>query len=179
MQRDMDTLTPLDARNSLLLDRKQTAMSDTTESFSIAKTGAMQDVKAVDRDSDPERYVGFATTTPSEPMNNYGPRTLSAGSGAYRPLTPSTPLATDNLIANAAPIGRSDMGARQPTLPNMNMNVPGAYPSARPMYNGPAQARFGNGGGYGQQGGGGYGQGAGPGYNGYGGAYRAPSRGGY
>ncbi len=179
MQRDMDTLTPLDARNSLLLDRKQTPMSETNDFFSIAKTGAMQEVKAVDRDSDPERYAGFATTRTSEPISNHAARNLSVSSGPYRPLTPSTPLATDNLVANAAPIGRSDMGARQPTLPNMSMNMPGAFPSAGPTYNGPTQSRFGNGGGYGQQGGGGYGQSAGPGYNGYGGAYRAPSRGGY
>lgn len=181
MQRDMDTLTPLDARNSLLLDRKPTPMSDTaTDTFSIAKTGAMHEAKLGDRDSDPERYVGFANNT-SEPTNAYAGRTLSAGSGVYRPLTPSTPLATDNLIAKAAPIGQADMSTRQPTLPNLNRNVPGAHPNSGLTYNAPMQTRFGNGGGYGQQGGS-YGQGgygASLGYNGYGGAYRVPSRGGY
>jgi hypothetical protein len=172
MQRDLDTLTPLDARNSLLLDRKPTAVSDTTDSFSVAKTGAMVEVKSVyNGDSDPERYVGFAASTAPGP-----PRLLSAGSGAYRPLTPSTPLATDNLVANAAPIGQADLDGRQPTVPTMRMRPP----EARPAY-GPTQPRFGGGGGYGQQGGGTYGQGgysAGPGYGGYG-AYRPPSRGGY
>lgn len=172
MQRDMDTLTPLDARNSLLLDRKQTPMSDPSASFSFAKTGAMQDVKVLDRDSDPERYAGFTNSAP-QPTNNYAARNLSVSSGGLRPLTPSTPLPTDNLVANAAPIGRTDMSSRQPTLPSFN--APVAYPNSGSGYNGPTQARYGNGAGYGQ---GGYG--AGPGQNGYGGgAYRAPSRGGY
>ncbi|KAB5536390.1 hypothetical protein GE09DRAFT_971193 [Coniochaeta sp. 2T2.1] len=174
MQRDMDTLTPLDARNSLLLDRKQTGFPDTSDSFSLSKTGAMNEkVTPLDVKSDPERYVGFAVTSTPEPTtNNYSAaRTLSAGSnGPFRPLTPATPLPTDNLVANAAPIGRADPGMRQPTLPNLS----GGYPSAGPIYNGPPQQPR-AGGGYGQMGGGGYDTG---GYGGFGGGgYRAP--GGY
>lgn len=169
MQRDMDTLTPLDARNSLLLDRKPTPLSDTTDSFSI-KAGAMpEELKPLDsRDSDPERYAGFATSTTPEP-----PRLLSAGSAAYRPLTPSTPV--DNLVTNAAPFGRADVVGRQPTLPNLSVNASGPYPSYRA-----AQPGFGSSVVYQQPGGGGYGQGdygAARGYGGYGAAYGAPGRG--
>ncbi|KAB5580554.1 hypothetical protein GE09DRAFT_443807 [Coniochaeta sp. 2T2.1] len=173
MQRDMDTLTPLDARNSLLLDRKQTGLSDTSDSFSLSKTGPMNEkVTPLDVKSDPERYVGFAVTSTPEPTttNNYSAaRTLSAGSnGPFRPLTPGTPLPTDNLVANAAPIGRTDAGMTQPTLPNLS----GGYPSAGPAYNGPPQQPR-AGGGYGQMGGGGYNAG---GYGGFaGGGYRAPA----
>lgn len=180
MQRDMDTLTPLDARNSLLLDRKLTALSDTSDSLSVTKVGAVQDelkpLAANSRhDSDPERYAGATSTTP-EP-----PQLLSAGGGAgYRPLTPSTPRATDRLVANAAPIGQAGMGGwRQPTLPNLGVSASGPYPSY-----GPAQPRFASGGGYGRQGGGGgYSQGGGYGagraYGGYGAAYAPPPRDGY
>ena len=169
----MDTLTPLDARNSLLLDRKQTALSDTSDSFSLSKTGAMNEkLSPLDTKSDPERYVGFAVTSAPEQKTHSAARNLSVGSnGAFRPLTPGTPQPTDNLVANAAPFGRVDAGMRQPTLPNLG----GGYSSGGPMYNGPPQQPR-AGGGYGQMGGGGYNAG---GYGGFGGGggYRAP--GGY
>ncbi|KAI1103963.1 TRP-domain-containing protein [Jackrogersella minutella] len=114
LQRDMDTLTPLDARNSLLLDRSKTDDSRIT----ITYNNAMSDYKKAPmrRGSSPERFVGVAL----EPTDAYSPL-----NGAYnRPLTPSTPMrgnspSHDGLVSNAAPLGQ------QPTLPN----VGGGYPS--------------------------------------------------
>ncbi|KAK7988048.1 initiation-specific alpha-1-6-mannosyltransferase [Apiospora arundinis] len=103
MQRETDALTPLDARNSLLLDRKQTNGSTT---FSMSDH--VQEVKQpLARNTSPDRYLGV------EPANPYS---NAAGLNTFRPLTPSTPLNggdSDRLIGGAAPMGR------EPTLPNM------------------------------------------------------------
>ncbi|KAK3393009.1 hypothetical protein B0H63DRAFT_516218 [Podospora didyma] len=114
MQRD--TLTPLDARNSLLLDRSKTADSDASSSMSIVKTGYGADAEKAPRSASPERYLS------AEPRANplFAPRPPNGGA-AYRPITPSTPLATladnssrENLLGTAV---TSD--TRQPTLPNL------------------------------------------------------------
>ncbi|TPX08891.1 uncharacterized protein E0L32_009595 [Thyridium curvatum] len=107
-RRETDNLTPLDARNSLLLDRP----SEKTTLFSIANT---PDEKAsLVREASPDRYLGAA-----EPANPYSrPATAST---AYRPLTPvGGDRPGDALIANAAAPGR------QPTLPNVGGGMPGA-----------------------------------------------------
>ncbi|KAI0117711.1 TRP-domain-containing protein [Nemania sp. FL0031] len=126
MQRD--TLTPLDARNSLLqLGRTK---SDENNAFSFAKLTTVGDTKAPvndasNRGSSPEMYQ---YTTPQR---------SSAGSGYLqprnqsRPLTPATPLGAnssrENLIENAAPIDR------EPTIPNL-----GDFGESRPY-----QGRYG------------------------------------
>ncbi|KAI2621409.1 hypothetical protein GGS26DRAFT_569053 [Hypomontagnella submonticulosa] len=109
-QRDMDDLTPLDARNSLLLDRSKTNESSITITY--ANANAMSDYKQPinQRDSSPDQYIGIAI----EPINKYS----SLNASYSRPLTPNTPMgglnqSSENLVANAAPVGR------QPTLPNV------------------------------------------------------------
>jgi len=168
-----DTLTPLDARNSLLLDRSASdPVPPLPDSFSFNKTGTI-DAKSIgtSRDSSPERlYSGDgdmekAQTKLSAPL---------AGSPPYRPITPSTPLSRtssrENLMKNAAPPPRL-ADNRQPTLPNLGGGGGGGFGfggyGLRPPQPGNGFVQ----GGYGQQaGGGGYGQ---P----YGRA--PPSRGGY
>ncbi|KAJ3577881.1 hypothetical protein NPX13_g2687 [Xylaria arbuscula] len=108
MQRD--TLTSLDARNSLLMDRTK---SNEENAFPFTKR----------------------STVGSAPLGNIGSRgssgTISSNSGYLnaptqsRPLTPSTPFVAnqsrENLVANAAPLDR------EPTIPNL-----GDFGSSRP-----------------------------------------------
>ncbi|KAK8050361.1 hypothetical protein PG994_012091 [Apiospora phragmitis] len=103
MQRETDALTPLDARNSLLLDRKQSHGSTT---FSVSDN--VQELKQpLARNASPDRYLGV------EPANPYG--NAAGFNASSRPLTPITPINGDQerLIGGAAPMGR------EPTLPNM------------------------------------------------------------
>ncbi|KAI0109948.1 TRP-domain-containing protein [Daldinia grandis] len=94
-QRDMDTLTPLDARNSLLLDRSKTNETRIT----ITYTNAVSDSKQpLDRRSpSPDPYIGVAV----EPSDTYSPLSLSYTS---RPLTPSVPMRGQD--QSAAPVGQ-------------------------------------------------------------------------
>ncbi|KAL0939341.1 transient receptor potential domain containing protein [Colletotrichum truncatum] len=95
MQRDMDTLTPLDARNSLLMDRKDAEHGHGT-TFSMSSV--------------PEKGIR------SESPSHYG----AAGHTPYQPLAPNTPYngnpdqSRENLVLGAAPIAD-----RKPTLPNV------------------------------------------------------------
>ncbi|KAK2009977.1 TRP-domain-containing protein [Colletotrichum eremochloae] len=94
MQRDMDTLTPLDARNSLLMDRKDPEHGTTFSMSSVPE-------KKENRSESPDSYLGAGL------------------SGPYRPLTPNTPYnhansSHENLVLGAAPIAD-----RKPTLPNV------------------------------------------------------------
>ncbi|CAI4213737.1 unnamed protein product [Parascedosporium putredinis] len=98
--RDTDNLTPLDARNSLLLDRSQMDEKDST-TFSMA-------------------YLGNYDTSYSEKPSQLSPSNGFAS--PYRPITPNTPISfgdqsREGLINNAAPIGYLD--SRQPTIPNL------------------------------------------------------------
>lgn len=170
MQRDMDVLTPLDARNSLLLDRKTTNLTENTDTFSMTKANLAVDTKVVPmRDASPERYLG------AEPANPYSAHSRNGSGSSFRPLTPQTPVGGDraNLLSNATPLGRTDP-ARQPTLPSMggygNSQYGGRPNNAfqpTPQYNGYSQNS------YGQGGYGGYNN------NNYNNQYRAPSRGGF
>ncbi|KAK0392667.1 hypothetical protein NLU13_2162 [Sarocladium strictum] len=118
MQRDMDDLTPLDARNSLLLDRDH---KEKNSMFSITSTGHEKDPAMVLAEA-PDRYAstaeegsmlpGHARTGSNSSYNSH----LRVGSGGqpYRPLTPvGSNDAKQSLMGNAAPPGM----ARQPTLP--------------------------------------------------------------
>jgi hypothetical protein len=104
MQRDLDTLTPLDARNSLLLERDQPG--NKSSMFSVTSMGHEKDQP---RSMSPDRY-GAAEEGLIVPRSQPGPN-------LYRPLTPSGPNdATRSLMHDAAPPGV----ARQPTVPNVN-----------------------------------------------------------
>ncbi|ROT36920.1 TRP-domain-containing protein [Sodiomyces alkalinus F11] len=123
MQRDMDTLTPLDARNSLLLDRKDPELGPNGETtFSMASTvEKRQSIKA--RSATPDVYDKAAAAT----YNSYRHKnsTSNGSNGSYRALTTQgAPMyghqrdqSRENLVSGAAPVGQ-DL-ERQPTLPNV------------------------------------------------------------
>ncbi|KAH6660569.1 hypothetical protein BKA67DRAFT_589954 [Truncatella angustata] len=106
MQRDMDTLTPLDARNSLLLDHVKTKEGASSTTFSLADN-IQESKQPLTRGQSPERYPGSTL----EPSNPYSMATYN------RPLTPSQPFGADQsgdrLLGGAAPM------ARQPTVPSV------------------------------------------------------------
>lgn len=133
-QRDMDALTPLDARNSLLLERDLKDNQNTM--FTVTSTGHEKD-PAMMRSESPDRYNSTADKESVLPGHNrvgsngsYGSAGhLRAGSGGqtYRPLTPSGPYDSErSLMGNAAPPAMS----RQPTLP-LNGGY-GGYSRANP-----------------------------------------------
>lgn len=114
--RDTDNLTPLDARNSLLLDRSQMDQKDST-TFSMASA---VEKSGYARSSSPDRYLGNYDTSYSEKPSQLSPSNGFAS--PYRPITPNTPISfgdqsREGLINNAAPIGYLD--SRQPTIPNL------------------------------------------------------------
>ncbi|KAH8675866.1 hypothetical protein BX600DRAFT_432413 [Xylariales sp. PMI_506] len=104
-----DTLTPLDARNSLLLERVKTDNESTT--FSIADN-YHESKQPLARGVSPSpaeqrQQQPYRGPTP-QPGNPYAVATYN------RPLTPSGPYRDDQrLIGGAAPM------AREPTLPNV------------------------------------------------------------
>lgn len=116
----MDDLTPLDARNSLLLERDQ---KDKNSMFTITSTGHEKDPAMVRADS-PDRYAstvengsmlpGHARSGSNGSYNQAGHLRVGSGGQSYRPLTPVGAYdAERSLMGNAAPPGVS----RQPTLP--------------------------------------------------------------
>ncbi|KAK4158459.1 putative flavin carrier protein 3 [Chaetomidium leptoderma] len=171
-----DTLTPLDARNSLLLERSKTASSDLSSSLSFSKTGFAADDETKDtaaRATSPEQYSNSNNNNNDRLSANpmFAPRAPSGGS--LRPLTPNMSLpvpgqnlnpSRENLVMGAAPLGGANGNSggggdmRQPTLPNLGGGG---------GYNAPGRGGYG---GFGtqqqQQQGGGYG-----GYNNYRGPY--------
>lgn len=168
--RDMDNLTPLDARNSLLIDRTKSDQESST-TFAVANT--VDEKKATSQTSYQDRYSNDA----ANPYSNVKPPSASDSfrSGTFRPLTPSTPLAYNDdskstLLSGAAPIGRAD--SRQPTLPVLDSGPGYGAPRANNSYStGPGYGGGYAGGGYSR---GGYGQG---GYSQGGYGYGAPPRG--
>lgn len=108
-----DTLTPLDARNTLLMQERQRGEGGIT-TFSMAS--AVPDSKErFSRDNSPDRYLGAAP----EPANSYSrkPSVNNNNSAFQRSLTPNAQYDNDGdretLISHAAPI------SQQPTLPNV------------------------------------------------------------
>ncbi|RYP26456.1 hypothetical protein DL767_008018 [Monosporascus sp. MG133] len=91
LKREADTLTPLDARNSLLMMEHEKANGTT---FSMANTAYYDTKQPSSRDSSPE------PANPYSAMNN---------SSFSRPMAPYKDR--DSLMSNAAPI------SQQPTLP--------------------------------------------------------------
>lgn len=108
----MDNLTPLDARNSLLLDRPRTGGE--TSMFSVSSTF---NEKSGARPNSQPRY-----TVPAE--DALRPMQAPSRGPTYRALTPTAPGdASQRLMQGAAPLGYMD--ARQPTLPDMGQSSQG------------------------------------------------------
>lgn len=145
-QRESDMLTPLDARNSLLIDRKDRG-STTFSMAAMNEKPAIAIQAANSRDSSPERYLAQDVKRPS---------VVSAMAPHYRPLTPSTPNndpSRENLVSGAAPLGQSDVIRAQPTLPNTGFSSAGGYGNdgyGNSPYTGYRQEPYGQGG-YGGQ----------------------------
>ncbi|KAH6685290.1 hypothetical protein F5X68DRAFT_19347 [Plectosphaerella plurivora] len=121
-----DTLTPLDARNSLLLDRKDPETGpngETTYSMSTTvEKGGPHATTA--RSTSPEAYDGYHRKAPSQgSLNFFGGR--DDGSGAYRALTP-TDFTHGRSPSHDRLVQPSGM-ARQPTLPNVGGGGYGGY----------------------------------------------------
>lgn len=95
MQRDMDTLTPLDARNSLLLDRKQDG--DNINMFPMSSSlKEKESQRSLNRDQYSEAEEGHQ-------------QNLSASPPYQRTLTPlDGNEASQGLIQSAAPVGWSN-----------------------------------------------------------------------
>ncbi|KAL8370686.1 hypothetical protein RB595_000853 [Gaeumannomyces hyphopodioides] len=168
--RDTDNLTPLDARNSLLIDRTK-SNQDSSTTFAVANT--VDEKKSISQMSYPDRYSNDAANPYA---NRKAPSaTDSFKADTFRPLTPSAPIAyndegKDTLLSSAAPIGRAD--SRQPTLPVFNSGPGYGAPRANNNHSpGPGYGGGYAGGGYSQ---GGYGQ---AGYSQGGFGYGAPPRG--
>lgn len=126
MQRDMDTLTPLDARNSLLLDRPQAGPAPSI--LSISST--MREKQAARVDSSEQ----YAAPVADEP------RPALSGVPTYRALTPTGPNdSTQNLIQPTPSLG--GLEGRQPTLPNLGGYGGGGYGAAYRYPSGGYQAR--------------------------------------
>ncbi|KPM43895.1 hypothetical protein AK830_g2665 [Neonectria ditissima] len=92
-QRDMDTLTPLDARNSLLLDRKQDG--ENINMFPMSSSLREKDSrKSLIRDQYSDAEEGYRTAN------------LSTSPPYHRTLTPlEGPEASHSLVQAAAPVG--------------------------------------------------------------------------
>lgn len=150
--RDVDALTPLDARNSLLLDRPKTDDSDSTTTFAVANT---MDEKAQSVRNTSDRYLspGPRNPYPSERPSTGGGDTFRADT--FRPLTPQYGD-KDNLLVGAAPIAARE--TRQPTLPTLGGGGNYGAPQQTNRYNPGNYAPSGYG--DGQNHGGGYGYGA-------------------
>ncbi|KAL2756249.1 hypothetical protein ACRALDRAFT_2104735 [Sodiomyces alcalophilus JCM 7366] len=148
MQRDMDTLTPLDARNSLLLDRKDPEMGPNGETtFSMATTvEKRQSIKA--RAATPDPYDRAAAAMYNSYRHKNSDSNGSNGSTAsYRALTQGTAMmyghqrnqSRENLVSGAAPVGQ-DL-ERQPTLPNVGGGWDSSYDNGGNGYSGYRQYR--------------------------------------
>lgn len=126
-QRDLDALTPLDARNSLLLDRPK--QESDISMFPIS--APLQEKPG--RSVSPDRYIAAEEGLP--PSNQ-----LSSSPPDYRNLTHMDHSNdTQNLISGAAPVG---WAYRDPSPPGTGRYDGGYSPPRRQSYG------YGNGGGY-------------------------------
>ncbi len=115
IQRDMDNLTPLDARNSLLLDRAKPGTQGTM--FSVTAGSDLKE-KSSFGSGDPERFYPL--------RDGLRPPPAPSGGALYRPLTPTRPqdTQTQTLLDSAAPIA---IGGQQPLLPTVEREYKGVY----------------------------------------------------
>ena len=142
-----DTLTPLDARNSLLLDRdrSKTLSSDLSSSLSVSKTGftSVAVVPADDNDGKDayarrsaslprysgDRLSGSNSLAPSNPM--FAAAGAPPRGGAFRPLTPNADgrerdlnPSRENLVMGAAPLGGGSGGGMRPQNFEVDLAAP-------------------------------------------------------
>ncbi|CAG8976230.1 hypothetical protein HYALB_00011994 [Hymenoscyphus albidus] len=112
MNRDLDNLTPLDARNSLLMDPN-------------ARSHYENDVKhPLVKDNSADSFM-------NEPANPYkGATPLRPFAQNHRPST-SDSSTRENLVSGAAPLGGAE--PRNPTLPDFSNNPPQPYGGYRGM----------------------------------------------
>lgn len=105
LNRDLDNLTPLDARNSLLMDPTKMPM-----------TSYERDAKhPLTREESSDSFSNEAANPYAVPMRPFTPPTQHRRRGSRD--------SQENLVANAAPLGGTNGSPpRQPTLPNMNNN---------------------------------------------------------
>ncbi|KAK4230531.1 putative flavin carrier protein precursor [Podospora fimiseda] len=136
MQRD--TLTPLDARNSLLLQREKTTASDTSDSLSLLKTGPEVESREFVDSKPPistvaQRYSG-PEQPPSNPMFNHTRNSSSTSS--YRNITPNNPYAQQPRLPSLAGdvYGYAANGYGRPNAPGGY--TPGAYGQGQYGYRG-------------------------------------------
>lgn len=108
LHRDLDNLTPLDARNSLLMDPSKMPMHERDMKQPLTREVSQ------DSFTHPEGANPYAV-----PMRPFSPQA--------RPFTPPTKHRTlgsrdssENLVRNAAPLGGT---SGEPTLPNMNSDT--------------------------------------------------------
>ncbi len=118
-----DTLTPLDARNSLLLDRKTSSASSLASSFSVSKTGfattTTTETAAVVRSTSPERYGGSSSDRMlSNNSSGGGGRNNNPMFATGHIPRGAGNMSRENLVMGAAPLGGA-AEMRQPTLPDV------------------------------------------------------------
>ncbi|RDW67694.1 hypothetical protein BP6252_09090 [Coleophoma cylindrospora] len=118
LNRDLDNLTPLDARNSLLMDPAKMPMN--TDYEHERKEPLMKQHSADSFRDEPANPYHDAT-----PLRSFTPQ--------GRPFTPDTNLtreeSREHLVSGAAPIGGrySPPRERQPTVPNVQGGYGGGY----------------------------------------------------
>ncbi|KAH6650745.1 hypothetical protein F5144DRAFT_543747 [Chaetomium tenue] len=136
-----DTLTPLDARNSLLLDRSKTAESDVSSSLSLSKTGfaplvsVETEKSAAARATAPERYSGGSATNDNN--NNNGNNGRLSSNPMFAPRAPSggsfSGSFTRALTPNTAVVGLAVSGPPPPGGQGMNPSRENLVMGAAPL----------------------------------------------
>ncbi|KAL2166201.1 hypothetical protein VTG60DRAFT_3139 [Thermothelomyces hinnuleus] len=101
-----DTLTPLDARNSLLFKGSKTADSDDSSSISLPNKSGFTPLVSVRTDN-----------TAADVPEKYSNGTNNKRNSRFQDVNPSR----ENLVAGAAPLGgnAAALDPRQPTLPDL------------------------------------------------------------
>ncbi|KAG5939421.1 hypothetical protein E4U59_003132 [Claviceps monticola] len=110
IRRDMDNLTPLDARTSIFLDR-----TPLPEKSMFAVSGDLNE-KGRHRADVVERYYAKG--------NDFGAPVAPSGGPMYRPLTPTGAHDAQGLLDGAAPLGSIH---RQPSVPTNDREYRGTY----------------------------------------------------
>ncbi|KAK4168534.1 putative flavin carrier protein precursor [Cladorrhinum sp. PSN259] len=104
-----DTLTPLDARNSLLIERSKTSDSEMSDSFSIVKTGVAVETKEYVDTKAPlstaaQRYSGPEVQQQQQPVPNpmFNHTRNSSSNSSLRNITPNNPYAQQPRLPSLA-----------------------------------------------------------------------------
>jgi hypothetical protein len=115
LNRDFDNLTPLDARNSLLIERPKVTAYDNESKYPLVKDNSVDSFM----NEPPANPYSGAT-----PFRTFTPQSQRPYPQSQRPLTPQTHRTTgsvesqENLVQGAAPLGGGGGSPpRQPTLP--------------------------------------------------------------